>query len=136
MKPVNSIGKYLATRWKSFKYVRDPRKFWEERGSKDDFEKYPPEIYSVQVEFLREKFLTLGVGPALEIGCGYGRILTITRNCVGDPWLAVGLDFGYPQLKKAKFLSDPTCRLLQATATDLKPVRFAIIEKSARNDAD
>lgn len=120
MNSVGFLANFLRARWKSFRYIRDPRGFWEQRGAKDDFEKYPAGIYAEQVDFLSRKISSLGAGSALEIGCGYGRILRVARNSVEDPGLVVGVDFGHPQLEKAKaFLGNHSPCLIQATASDL-----------------
>lgn len=109
----------VSARWKLFKYLRNPRGFWEKRGAKDDFEKYPPDIQAEQVDFLTREFSPLGATSALEIGCGYGRILNVTRSCLNDPFIIVGIDFARPQLEKARAFLGGGCRLVQATATEL-----------------
>lgn len=72
-----------------------------------------------QADFFQRKLSSLQVSSALEIGCGYGRILKLTSQCQPRSTLIVGMDFARPQLEKAKIFIENRCCFIQASATDL-----------------
>lgn len=116
---IRSFARYLGYEWKRWKYVSNPRNFWERRGSKANFETYPVDIMAEQTDFFQQKFTRLQVSSALEIGCGYGRILKLNSQCQPQSALIVGMDFARPQLEKAKLFVGNRCRLIQASAAAL-----------------
>ncbi len=116
---VRSITKRVKDRWKRWKYESNPRKFWEKRGAKENFQEYPPDMLREQGGFFLEQLAGIEFGSALEVGCGHGRILKYTRQRMKDSGLLVGVDFGRPQLLKAQAALGNQCRLLQANALRL-----------------
>jgi ubiquinone/menaquinone biosynthesis C-methylase UbiE len=68
--------------------------------------------------FFSEQLSKLQFTSALEVGCGHGRMLRYTIQNNGSRFI-VGLDFGYPQLKKAQLALAGQCHLVQASALDL-----------------
>ena len=119
MNPVNIFAKYLWARWKSFKYVRNPRKFWERRGAKDNFQEYPLDMLNEQGAFFLGQLSGLQFRSALEVGCGHGRMLKYTCQRLAGNGRVIGIDFGRPQLEKAQLALRGQCGLAQASALDL-----------------
>lgn len=99
-------------------YLKNPRAFWARVGESAGYENPGPIVSEAQGKFIAENIKPLGPGSVLEIGCGWGRILSVVRRHMGEGVSVVGLDFGHPQLTLAK-RNDPTSRLIEGNAVCL-----------------
>jgi ubiquinone/menaquinone biosynthesis C-methylase UbiE len=119
MPGVRSIVRQIKDRWKRWKYESNPRKFWERRGAKDNFQEYPQDMLMKQRAFFIGQFSKLEFSSALEVGCGHGRVLRFLRERLDEPGLILGVDFARPQLLKARASLGDRCHLVQASALSL-----------------
>ena len=104
---------YLRKRFlRRSRYLWNPEKFWNKQGAKDRFEEYPPDIQATHEAFLRQIDAELKPLSVLEVGCGYGRLLSLFGE------RGTGVDFGEVQIAEARR------RGLRATITDAKALPF------------
>jgi ubiquinone/menaquinone biosynthesis C-methylase UbiE len=112
---------------RKIRYRADPRSFWEARGGTAEFEKYPDEVLAQHHQFFRQQLTPLGAQSALEVGCGYGRMLEVTRSCLRPPARSIGVDFGGPQLRRAYSRLHPPTLFAQGNAAAL-PLRSGTVD--------
>ncbi len=106
----------LLTLGRQLRYRANPRNYWEARGGTAEFESYPPHVLAQHHAFFREQLTPLGAESALEVGCGYGRMLELVRTCLTGRARSVGIDFGMPQLRRAYARLHPPTLFAQGNA--------------------
>lgn len=107
-------------------YASDPRGYWQAEGqsylSDESFLLGPASVTERQGRFLAAEIEALGAKSALEVGCGYGRLLKEIRQRL-DVRLA-GVDFSESQLRAARgYLGAIRVPLVLADATRGLPFR-------------
>jgi RimJ/RimL family protein N-acetyltransferase/SAM-dependent methyltransferase len=107
-------------------YTADPRGYWQAEGhsylSDESFLLGPASVTERQGRFLAAEIEGLGAENALEVGCGYGRLLKEIRQRL-DVRLA-GVDFSESQLRAARgYLGAIRVPLVLADATRGLPFR-------------
>ncbi len=107
-------------------YAADPRGYWQQEGHgymRDEaFLLGPASVTERQGRFLAAEIQALGAESALEMGCGYGRLLKEVRQRL-DARL-VGADFSESQLRTARgYLAPVRVPLVLADATQGLPFR-------------
>lgn len=107
-------------------YAANPRGYWQAEGRgymRDErFLLGPGSVTDRQGEFLAAEIKTLGARSALEVGCGYGRLLGEVHRRLDLP--VVGADFSASQLGAAReYLGADRIRLVLADASEGLPFR-------------
>ncbi|HYB44597.1 MAG TPA: class I SAM-dependent methyltransferase [Candidatus Methylomirabilis sp.] len=112
-------------------YSADPRGYWQQEGRGYMGEEVhilgPASVTERQGLFLAAEIRALGARSALEVGCGYGRLLKELRPRL-DLSLA-GADFSESQLRTAvRYLGPADIPLVLADATQGLPFRDAAFD--------
>lgn len=92
-------GRYLAG--KRVLLYADPRAYWTLRGGADYFhEQEDHPTRADRLAWVARRIASYRPESILEVGCGYGKLLTAIRRRTGAP--LVGLDFSPSQLDEAR----------------------------------
>jgi SAM-dependent methyltransferase len=87
--------------WKRRLIYGDARKYWTLRGGDDYFrEQEGQETRALRAEWIAARVARYGPESILEVGCGYGRVLSELEARVEIP--IIGVDFSPTQLRKAR----------------------------------
>lgn len=87
--------------WKRRMLYADPRHYWTLRGGDDYFrEQEGQPARSRRIEWMADRLAAYGPRSILEVGCGYGKLLSELRRRLDVP--LVGIDFSPTQLERAR----------------------------------
>ncbi len=91
--------------WKRRWLYADPRKYWTLRGGDDYFrEQEGQTARRLRAQWIARRIATYRPRSILEVGCGYGKLLSELGSLVDVP--IAGIDFSRTQLERARrFLS-------------------------------
>jgi len=120
MERIRDFARYHLFSWAfTLWYRRNVHRYWEKVG-----ETYSRERFKLQdsiqarlaVDFLVEKIAEFEPELALEVGCGYGRVL---KPLIEKGIKVIGLDFSSTQLKGCKEYLPKDAQLIRADAKNL-----------------
>ncbi len=122
----NPVGRSVMLPLRRRLYAADPRGYWQAEGRSylgDESSLLgPASVTERQGQFLATEIEALGAESALEVGCGYGRLLREVRQWLDTP--LVGVDFSESQLRAARsYLGEIRIPLVLADATEGLPFR-------------
>ncbi|AMV39614.1 class I SAM-dependent methyltransferase [Planctomyces sp. SH-PL62] len=98
-----TLGRWPS--WKRRLLYADPREYWTLRGGPDYFREQEGQVArTLRAEWIAGRIAAYRPTSILEIGCGYGKLLTALRQRLDAP--LSGIDFSPTQLEAAReFLS-------------------------------